>query len=210
MCQGETDLIFDVPGQSKPQLYCHIAKMHTKKHHFQNGPVKIRTDNKFVVELYESVLYPTHKKIEHVKQTEYSFPFGGEDQNIFVVKFKLATVELHYIFSAYHYCNLSVYDDVKGDQLQWMKIRHDMLRDLSFVFTGLPEWALGQNHIDEKDMVEKMINGFVRKYWYDSKESKYIPMDIQGIILLYYIGDDLPSEDEYEDYDEDMDPEWSS
>ena len=83
-----------------------------------------------------------------------------------------------------------------------------MMEDLPHVFTGLPEWALRQNHIDGKDMVEKMINGFVKKYYYD-KRDEYIPTEIKGIILLYYISDEIQSNEEYEDYDDDMDPEWS-
>ena len=72
-------------------------------HHFHNGNEKIKIDYKFVVELYESVLYPTHKKIEHKELEdgdswfEYDFSFDGEEQNIVVVKFTLNAVELNYI-----------------------------------------------------------------------------------------------------------------
>ena len=97
----------------------------------------------------------------------------------------------------------------------FQRIRERMLDDASLIFTGLPGWALDELQISDKDILGKIVNGFVNRCCHNGCV-EYIPMEIKGIILLYvdeielYADiDNMESEREYEQYGDDLDPEWS-
>ena len=98
--------------------------------------------------------------------------------------------------------------------MTFTKIRTKILREATHIFTGLPEWAWDEIEISDKETLGKIVNGFVNKYNRNGRVG-YFPMEIERIMQLY-VGqidlykdlDDMVSEDEYEDYDDDLVVKW--